>query len=160
MRVEGQKRLLAVLKAANDPDAESVERDLTLQNRSQNVDFGTQGSLGTIQDKFKTQDFDGAKVEFEAAVRDFKDQGGGSFFYDVIRPYTMLCVQHGRYEQADDGFHFIGERMQMDPYSIVGMHFAKLNDRLKMLKDALPAAEKWLGELDDANYDQAWNEAS
>jgi hypothetical protein len=160
MRVEGQKRLLAVLKAANDPDAESVERDLTLQNRSQNVDFGTQGSISGIEDKFKAQDFDGAKVAFETAVRDFKDQGGGSFFYDVIRPYMMLCVQYGRYDQADDGIHFIDERMQMDPYGIVGMDYAKLKDEMKSLQNALPAAEKWLGELDDGNYDQAWNDAS
>jgi hypothetical protein len=160
MRVEGQKRLLAVLKAANDPDAEGVERDLTLQNRSENVDFGTQGSISAIEDKFKAQDFDGAKLAFEAAVRDFQDQGGGSFFYGVIRPYMMLCVQYGRYDQADDGLHFIDERMQMDPYSIVGMDYGKLKDELKSLKDALPAAEKWLGELDDGNYDQAWNDAS
>jgi hypothetical protein len=160
MRVEGQKRLLAVLKAANDPDAESVERDLTLQNRSENVDFGAQGSISAIEDKFKAQDFDGAKVAFEAAVRDFKDQGGGSFFYDVIRPYMMLCVQYGCYDQADDGMHFIDERMQIDPYGIVGMDYAKLKDEMKSLKDALPAAEKWLGELDDGNYDQAWNDAS
>lgn len=160
MRVEGQKRLLAVLKAANDPDAESVERDMTLQNRSSNVDFGTQGSISGIEDKFKAQDFDGAKVSFEAAVRDFKDQGGGSFFYDVIRPYMMLCVQYGRYDQADDGLHFIDERMQIDPYGIVGMDYAKLKTEMKSLKDALPATEKWLGELDDGSYDQAWNEAS
>jgi hypothetical protein len=160
MRVEGQKRLLAVLKAANDPDAESVERDLTLQNRSENVDFGTQGSISAIEDKFKAQDFDGAKIAFEAAVRDFKDQGGGSFFYDVIRPYMMLCAQYGRYDQADDGLHFIDERMQIDPYGIVGMDYAKLKDEMKSLKDALPAAEKWLGEIDDGNYDQAWNDAS
>jgi hypothetical protein len=160
MRVEGQKRLLAVLKAANDPDAAGVERDLTLQNRSENVDFGTQGSISGIEDKFKAQDFDGAKVAFETAVRDFKDQGGGSFFYDVIRPYMMLCVQYGRYDQADDGAHFIDERMQIDPYGIVGMDYAKLKDEMKSLKTALPAAEKWLGELDDGNYDQAWNDAS
>jgi hypothetical protein len=160
MRVEGQKRLLAVLKAANDPDAESVERDLTLQNRSENVDFGAQGSISGIQDKFKAQDFDGARVAFEAAVRDFKDQGGGSFFYDVIRPYVMLCVQYGRYDQADDGIHFVDERMQIDPYSIIGADFTALKGDLKKMKVALPAVDQWLAEMDGGNYAQAWTDSS
>ena len=83
MKVEAQKRLLTALKAANDPDAESVQRDIVLENRSTGFDLGVQGSLGTIDDKFKAQDWDGAKVAFETSVRDFKDQGGGTFFNDV-----------------------------------------------------------------------------
>ena len=160
MKVEGQKRLLAALKAANDPDAASLQQDIVLQNRSTGFDLGVQGSLGAIEDKFKAQDWDGAKLEFEKAVRDFKDQGGGTFFYQVIRPYVMLCVQYGRPDQADDGLHFTEERMQIDSQSIIGIDFAKLKEELKLVNKALPDVQKWLGEVDDENYTQAWSDGS
>jgi hypothetical protein len=160
MKVEGQKRLLAALKAAGDPDAAGLQQDIVLQNRSTGFDLGVQGSLGAIQDKFKAQDFDGAKLEFEKAVRDFKDQGGGTFFYQVVRPYVMLCLQYGRADQADDGLHFTEERMPMDPGSIIAVEFAKLKDNLKMAKDAQGAVDKFLAETDDGDYTQAWNDSS
>jgi hypothetical protein len=160
MKVEGQKRLLAALKAANDPAADSLQQDIVLQNRSTGFDLGVQGSLGAIEDKFKAQDWDGAKLEFEKSVRDFKDQGGGTFFYNVVRPYVMLCLQYGRADQADDGLHFTEERMEMDPTSIVGMDFQKLKDDLKKMKEAQPEIDKWMGEMDDGDYAGAWNDSS
>ena len=160
MKVEGQQRLLTILKAANDPDADSLQQDIVLENRSSGFDLGVQGSLGAIDDKFKAQDFDGAKLEFEKSVRDFKDQGGGTFFYHVIEPYVMECVQYGRIDQAKDGLHFTEERMPMDSQSIVGIDFGKLKDQLDEIENLLPEIDKWLGELDDDNYAQAWNDSS
>jgi hypothetical protein len=160
MKVEAQKRLLAALKAANDPDADGLQRDIVLENRSTSFDLGVQGSLGTIEDKFKAQDWDGAKVAFETAVRDFKDQGGGTFFNNIVEPYVMMCLQYGKPEQADDGLHFTEERMPMESDSLIAMEFGKLKDEVKWGKDAFPAMDKWLGELDDANYAQAWSDGS
>jgi hypothetical protein len=41
------------------------------------------------------------------------------------------------------------------------MDFERLKKQLKALKDEiLPAMDKWLGEMDDGDYDQAWNDAS
>jgi hypothetical protein len=57
MKVEAQKRLLTALKAANDPDADGLQRDIVLENRSTSFDLGVQGSIGTIEDKFKAQDW-------------------------------------------------------------------------------------------------------
>lgn len=160
MKVEAQQRLLAALKAANDPDADSLQRDIVLQNRSTGFDLGVQGSLGGIEDKFKAQDWDGAKVAFETSVRDFKDQGGGTFFNDVIEPYVMLCFQYGRPDQADDGLHFTEERMPMEPDSLIKMEFDKLKNKVKWAKDAFPAIEKCLGEIDNGNYSQVWTDSS
>jgi hypothetical protein len=160
MKVEGQKRLLAALKAANDPDAESLQQDIVLQNRSSGFDLGVQGSLGAIEDKFKAQDWDGAQVAFETSVRDFKDQGGGTFFQNVVRPYVMMCLQYDRPQQADDGLHFTEERMPMDSESILAQEFSQLKDQVKIASSALTDVDKWLGELDDGDYAQAWNDAS
>jgi hypothetical protein len=160
MKVEGQQRLLAALKAANDPDADGVQQDIVLENRSSGVDLGVQGSFSAIEDKFKAQDWDGAKLAYETAVRDFKDQGGGTFFQDVIQPYVMTCVEYGQLDQAEDGLHFTEERMPMDPQGLLGQEFASLKEGLKEMRDAVPAMEKWLGEIDDGDYPQAWNDSS
>jgi hypothetical protein len=160
MKVEAQKRLLVSLKAANDPDADGLQRDIVLENRSTGFDLGVQGSLGGIEDKFKAQDWDGAKIAFETSVRDFKDQGGGTFFNNIVEPYVMMCLQYGRPDQADDGLHFTEERMPMDSQSLVAMEFGQLKDKVKWGKDAFPAMDKWLGELDGGDYAQAWNDGS
>ena len=160
MKVEAQKRLLAALKAANDPDADSLQRDIVLENRSTGFDLGVQGSLGTIDDKFKAQDWDGAKVAFETSVRDFKDQGGGTFFHDVISPYMMICLQYGRPEQAEDGLHFTEERMPMRQGSLIQIEFDRLKQEVNWGKLAFAEADKWLAEIDGGQYAQAWQDAS
>ena len=160
MKVEAQNRLLAALKAANDPDADTLQRDIVLQNRSTGFDLGVQGSLGGIEDKFKAQDWDGAKVAFETSVRDFKDQGGGTFFQSVIKPYVMMCLQYGRPQQADDGLHFTEERMPMEATSIIKLEFDKLKDEVKWATDAFPAMLDWLGTVDKGDYPEAWTGAA
>jgi hypothetical protein len=160
MRVEGQQRLLAVLKAANDPEAQGLQQDIVLQNRSRGFDLGVKGSIGEIEDKFKAQDWDGAKVAYETAVRDFKDQGGGTFFNNIVEPYIMLCLQYNRPEQADDGLHFTEERMTLDSGSLLGQEFAKLKGMVKSSPDMFAGMNKWLGELDSGDYAQAWTDSS
>jgi hypothetical protein len=160
MKVEAQKRLLTALKAANDPDADSLQRDIVLENRSTGFDLGVQGSLGTIEDKFKAKDWDGAKVAYETSVRDFKDQGGGTFFHDVIQPYVMMCLQYGREEQAEDGLHFTEERMSLREGSLIQVEFERLKRQISWAKDAFAASDQWLGEVDNAQYAQAWKDAA
>jgi hypothetical protein len=99
-------------------------------------------------------------VAYETSVRDFKDQGGGTFFNNIVEPYVMMCLQYGRPDQADGGLHFTEERMPMEMNSLIAMEFGKLKDELKWGKDAFPAIDKWLGELDDGNYAQAWSDGS
>ncbi len=157
MKVEGQQRLLAVLKASGDADADGVQQDIVLQNRSEGIDLGVQGSMNEIEDKFKAQDWDGAKLKFETAVRDFKDQGGGTFFYNLIQPYVLMCIQYGQVDQANDGIDFTEERMGMDQGSIIQMAFEQLKETVKSLHDALPTLNDWLGKLDNGDYAGAWD---
>ena len=108
-----------------------MQRDIVLENRSTGFDLGVQGSIGSIEDKFKAQDWDGAKVAFETSVRDFKDQGGGTFFNNIVEPYVMMCLEYGRPDQADEGLHFTEERMPLDSQSLIAMEFQKLKDEVK-----------------------------
>jgi len=160
MKVEGQQRLLAALKQANDPDADALQRDIILENRSTGFDLGIKGSFSAISDKINAQDWDGAKLEFEKAVRDFKDQGGGTFFNDVIEPYVAACAQHGQDKQAEDGIKFVEDRMSIDSKSILGAEFASMKKNLQMAEKVLPDVNKWLGEMDGGNYEQSWNDSA
>jgi hypothetical protein len=126
MKVLGQRHLLALLKQTNDPDAAGLEQDIVLQNRSEDFDLGITGSAGVLSDKIAVQDWDGAKLEFEQAIRDFADQGGGSLYKAIISYYVKSCLKAGRTAQAGDGIRFVEERVTMDPKSQVGQAFADL----------------------------------
>jgi len=160
LKVDGQTRLFALLKQANDPDAQGLQQDIILQNRSSGADLGIKGSFSAISEKIDAQDWDGAKIAFENAVRDFKDQGGGTFFNDVIEPYAMACVQRGQVKQAKDGLRFTEDRMSINGQSLLGAEFAELKERLDVLAKEIPDMNKWLGEVDDGNYEQAWNDSA
>jgi hypothetical protein len=157
MKVEGQERLLKVLKAANDPDADSLQQDIVLQNRSEGFDLGVQGSMSEIEDKFKAQDWEGAKLKFETAVRDFGANGGGTLYFNVVEPYVMMCVQYGQMDQARDGIDFTQDRMGMDKDSQVAIDFENLKKEIEDIKDAPEAMEKWLEIVDSGDYQQAFN---
>jgi hypothetical protein len=161
LKVDGQTRLLAVLKQTNDTaGADDLQRSIILQNRSSGADLGIKGSFSAISDKIKAQDWDGAKLAFQNAVRDFKDQGGGTFFHDIVYPYVIACVQHNQAKLAKDGLEFTKDRMSIDNKSLLGVEFATLEKNLESIEKVLSDVNKWLGEMDDGNYEQAWNETA
>ncbi len=160
MKVEGQKRLVALLKKANDSDADSVNRDIVLENRSTGFDLGIEGSSGTIEDKIKAQDWDGAKIEFERSVRDFKEQGGSNLYYHIIRPYVFSCMSVGRLDQAADGVKFTQDRMSFNDGSLVSEQFDALKAEVDAMRGAVDAMKKWLDEIDNGNYDQGWSDSA
>ncbi|MCE0498098.1 MAG: hypothetical protein LV481_09155 [Methylacidiphilales bacterium] len=126
LKVEGQELLLAVLKKTNDPGADELQQDIVLENRSSDFDQGVLGAAGTIEDKIKAGDWDGAQLEFETTIRDFGDQGGGSLFYNVIVPYVETCLKNGHVDQADNGLRFVRDRMSVDSSTLLGEGFVKL----------------------------------
>jgi hypothetical protein len=161
LKVDGQTRLLALLKQTNDTaGADDLQRGIVLQNRSSGADLGIKGSFSAISDKINAQDWDGAKLEFEKAVRDFKDQGGGTFFNEVVRPYAAACAQYGQFKQADDGIRFAEDRMTVNKGSLVDVELTQIKEELAVLEKVQPDMDKWLGEIDGGNYEQAWNDSS
>jgi hypothetical protein len=160
LKVEGQQHLLAALQKANDPDAASLQQDIILQNRRDGIDLGVQGSAQTVKEKVDAHDWEGARLEFQEAIRDFSDQGGFTFYDDVLLPYVRACLQNGRVDQAEEGLHFAEDRLQIDPASQLGSDFGHLKDEVESEKAGLAAAQGWLGEIDAGNADQAWNEST
>jgi hypothetical protein len=138
MKVEGQKRLYLDLKAANDPDADDLLKDIILQNRSEGFDLGIAAGADAIQQKMQDQDWDGAKLAFESTIRDFGDQGGLTLFRKIIYPYIMTCLRDNQVDMADQAIGFIEDRMTIDPDSQLGQGFAKLKEAVETRKQAAP----------------------
>lgn len=138
MKIEGQRRLLAVMKETKDPGAQDLERSLVIQNRGRGFDEGIQASAAPIFDKIKEGDWDAARLQYERAIRDFGEQGGGTLFYAIIVPYVEACLKADQVKQADRAIHFTEERMPLDPEGVIGSEFAKLKGEVSDLVKKLP----------------------
>lgn len=136
LKVEGQRRLLAVLKKANDPEADSLQQSIVLENRSGGFDLGIQSSAEILQEKLKAQDWDAARHEFEKSIRDYGEQGGFTLIDQIITPYVETCLRNNRADQADAALHFMQDRMTIDPTSQVGLYVAKLQEQVALQKKA------------------------
>jgi hypothetical protein len=130
MKVEGQKRLYLALKAANDPDADDLLKDIIQQNRSEGFDLGIEVEAGEIHQKMKNQDWDGARLAYEKAIRDFGQEGGLTLYGKVVYPYVMTCLQNNQLDLADRAITFTKERMTIDSQSQVGQDFTGLKNEV------------------------------
>jgi hypothetical protein len=137
MKVEGQKRLYKVLKAADDPDADGVLKDIVLQNRSEGFDFGIGVSSDSLKEKLSAAppDWDGARQIFERAVRDFGQQGGLTLYSKIVYPYLQMCLQNGKIDLASRGVDTVQSYMPMNAGSQVEQDFAALRNEINSRKD-------------------------
>ncbi len=136
MKVEGQKRLYLDLKAAGDPDADGVLKDIILQNRSEGFDLGIAAGADAINEKIKAQDWDGARSAFENTVRDFGEQGGLTLFSKIVYPYIKVCLDNDKIDFASRGITFTEDRMTIDMDSQVGRDFTELKQAVEDKKKA------------------------
>jgi hypothetical protein len=134
MKVEGQKRLYLDLKAANDPDADDLLKDIILQNRSEGFDLGIGAGAEAMNEKLKAQDWDGARLEFEKSIRDFGQDGGLTLYMKIVEPYIRTCLQNNQLDLADQAVGFTEDRMTMDPQSQVGQEFSELKGEVAAKK--------------------------
>lgn len=164
-KVDAQRGFVAALRKGNDSSADNVEQDIILQNRSGGIDLAVQGTREAINDHFKVHDWDGARMEFERAVRDFGENGGGTFFYSLMEPYVYDCWSKGQVVQAGKAISFTDDRTHLDkpgwqgPTSISSA-FDELKKIQAEIEAGLEAMQNWLGEIDNGRADQAWSEAS
>ncbi len=138
MKVEGQKRLYLALKAANDPDADGLLKDIIIQNRSEGFDFGIAAGADEINEKLKTQDWDGARLVYERTIRDFGQEGGLTLYSKIVYPYVKTCLQNDKLDLADRAIGFTEDRMAIDMQSQVGQDFTQLKNEVTARKLAAP----------------------
>ena len=130
MNVEGQKRLYLALKAANDPDADGLLKDIILQNRSEGFDLGIQAGAREIDEKLRTDDWDGARLVFERTIRDFGQDGGLTLYSKIVYPYIKTCLQNDKLDLADRAISFTQDRMTIDMQSQLGQNFSDLKNEV------------------------------
>jgi hypothetical protein len=131
MKVEGQSRLLALLKELNDPAAEQLQNDIVSYNRKKRFDLGIGAGASELSEKLEAKDWNGARQEYEKMVRSFNQQGGGNLFYQVVRPYVQFCIEEKQIPQARQGLKYAQSRMSVSSDSILAMEFSKLNEAIK-----------------------------
>jgi hypothetical protein len=134
MKVEGQKRLYLALKAANDPDADGLMKDIVLQNRSAGFDLGIEAGTDALNEKLKAGDWDGARMAFEQTIRDFGQDGGLTLYSKIVYPYISACLQNDKLDLADRAVEFTQDRMTMDMGSQVGQNFNELRNEVTARK--------------------------
>jgi hypothetical protein len=138
MKVEGQKRLYLALKAANDPDADDLLKDIIIQNRTEGFDLGIEAGAGELNEKLKAQDWDGARLVYERTIRDFGQEGGATLFNKIVYPYITTCLQNDKVDLADSAVTFTQDRMTIDLQSQVGQNFTELKNEVAARKLATP----------------------
>jgi len=138
MKVEGQKRLYRTLKAADDPDADGVLKDIVLQNRTEGFDFGIEVSADALYGKLKAEDWDGAREVFERAVRDFGQQGGLTLYSKIVYPYIETCLKNDKLDLANRAVDTVQNYMTMDADSQVGQDFGQLKNEINTRKPGGP----------------------
>jgi len=134
MKVEGQKRLYLALKAANDPDADGLLKDIILQNRSEGFDLGIGAGADAMNEKLKAQDWDGARLVYERTIRDFGQEGGLTLYSKIVYPYVTACLQNDKVDLADRAIAFTEDRMTIDLQSQVGQNFTELKNEVTARK--------------------------
>jgi hypothetical protein len=134
MKVEGQKRLYLALKAANDPDADGLLKDIVLQNRGEGFDLGIGAGADAMNEKLKAQDWDGARFIYERTIRDFGQEGGLTLYSRIVSPYITACLQSDKLDLADRAISFTEDRMAIDLQSQVGRKFTELKNEVTARK--------------------------
>jgi hypothetical protein len=163
-KVAAQRRLAGELRKAGDPSADNVEQDIILQNRSGGVDLAVQGTADAIDDHLNAHDWDGARMEFERSVRDFADNGGGTFFYRLVEPYWRECLNHGQVQQAGNALRFTDDRTKLDQPdwngpTTISTAFDEMKKKQAEIEKGLAAMQTWLQEIDNGQAAQAWTDA-
>jgi hypothetical protein len=138
LKVEGQKRLYLALKAANDPDADDLLKDIIIQNRSEGFDLGIGAGADEMNEKLKAQDWDDARIVYERTIRDFGQEGGLTLYTRIVRPYVMVCLQNNQVDLADSAITFTEDRMTIDMSSQLGQEFTALKNEVAARKLATP----------------------
>jgi hypothetical protein len=135
MKVEGQKRLYRALKAAADPDADGLLKDIVIQNRSEGFDLAIDVGSETLRDKLRVEDWDAARQVFERTVKDFGDTGGLTLYMKIVAPYVQACLRGNKLDAADHAVKFVGDYMSLDAQSQVGRQFETLKNEVASRKE-------------------------
>lgn len=127
LKVRYQARLADFERTRGDAGlAGKLEQQMVAQNRRDRADLSTAAGAETISRLTKSGDYQGAVREFNSLARKLGRQGGGNFFYGVVRPLVMELRAAGRTKEAQDVIREARRRMPFEADSILAKEFKEL----------------------------------
>jgi len=136
-KIEAQRQLLTLYQAENHPQARELQDDMVRENRKKRFDLGIASGVGPILDHLDQGSWEKAQEEYKRLVRRFDDQGGGNLFYQVVRPYVLICLDEEKWEFAKEGLDYAERKMEFSESSILAREFADLTKLLETAETEL-----------------------
>jgi len=130
LRVRYQTRLAELAREGGDGlAAEQLEQRMVRENRRTRADLSATAGAETLGRLMEEGDYDAAMREYTALTRRLGREGGGNFFYGVVRPFVRQMREAGRERDAGRALREAERTMQFEQGSILAREFAELAAR-------------------------------
>ncbi|MFM8230814.1 MAG: hypothetical protein ACKOAL_06285 [Chthoniobacterales bacterium] len=127
LKVRYQARLADFERSQGDAKlAGKLEQQMVTQNRRGRSDLSAAAGAESLTRLTESGDYRGALREFNSLARKLARQGGGNFFYEIVRPLVAELRAAGREDDAQDVIREARKRMAFEPDSILAREFDEL----------------------------------
>ena len=99
---------------------------MVAQNRRDRSDLSAAAGAETLARLADAGDYKAALREFSSLARKLARDGGGNFFYGIVRPLVEALRKAGREKDAQEVMHEARRRMAFEPDSILAREFGEL----------------------------------
>lgn len=127
LKVRYQARLADFERSLGDVKlAGELEQQMVTQNRRERSDLSAAAGAEALARMTEAGDYRGALREFNSLSRKLARQGGGNFFYEIVRPLVEDLRAAGREEDAQEVIRTARKRMSFEPDGILSREFDQL----------------------------------
>jgi tetratricopeptide (TPR) repeat protein len=127
IRTTQQVRLVAVHREMGNPaDANRLEEQIVSSNKRRRADLSVNLVATRIEALVREKNFDQALEEFRRQLRSLSGTGGGTFFYDVVRPLAAALEAAGERARAAAAVREAHKALDPEKNSILDQDFQAL----------------------------------
>jgi len=127
LQVRYQARLAELGRASGDMQLVArLEQQMVAQNSRGRTDLSAAAGAEKLARLSDEGDYREAMREFTALSRKLGRNGGGNFFYDVVRPFVLRLREAGREKEAQEALKAARRQMAFERDSILAREFDEL----------------------------------
>jgi hypothetical protein len=131
LQASHQKALADLARAAGDTaGAQSLESSIISQNRRFRSDLAVDAAAGQLSTMVQAGKFDDAMRTYRSLLGGIGRTGGGSFFYQIVRPFAQALAHAGNIPTAKRAVDLARTAMRPSQDSIVAQDFDDLEKSL------------------------------
>jgi hypothetical protein len=131
LQASHQKALAELARAAGDTaGAQSLESSIINQTRRNRSDLAVDTGAGQLSQMVQAGKFDDAMRTYRSLLGGIGRTSGGSFFYQIVQPFTEALVQAGNIPAAKRAVELARTAMRPAPDSIIFQDFNALEKSL------------------------------